>query len=395
MQKDSIDPQEIIQATDECVMCGLCLPHCPTYNIAQIEPESPRGRIALVRALYEEKIPTNKTLHDHLHQCLSCMNCQDVCPANINYEKIIDAGRSKTASEINFISAVKHSLILLILSNTFVRKCFKTLITLFRTLGLLKLFSGVRLIRLLSDKHPTFNSCTSSGKGPKVAVLQSCANDIVNDPAYEAAISLLNKLDCEVIQQNETLCCGALHQHSGKLNSAQNFKRHFIRAYSNKNIDFFITIATGCGAQIKHYENELSSKVIDINEFLQLRMKDKNIVFKPLTKNVFVHKPCTQKQITTKTDVIEQLLNNIPEINFVNFDDPSSCCGAGGMNSIAHPHLANRLIDKKISQLKTSENALIVSSNIGCAMHMQARLKQENTPVQVCHPVTLLAQQML
>lgn len=395
MQTDSINSQEIIQATDECVMCGLCLPHCPTYNAAQIESESPRGRIALVRALYEEKITVNKTVHDHLHQCLSCMNCQHVCPANVDYEKIIDAGRAKTAIETTGIKSLQQSFILLILSNSILRRFFKILISASRSVGLLKLFSSTRLIRLLPNDRRTFSTTDSCTTGPKVVVIQSCANDLVSDPTNAAAISLLSKLGCKIVQQDKVYCCGALHQHSGKLETAKKIKYEFINAYRNKNFDFITTIATGCGAQIKHYGNELNSKVVDINELLLMRLKEVDVAFKPLAKKVFIHKPCTQKQVTAQADVIERLLANIPDVKLTDFHDQTGCCGAGGLNSILHTNLANSLIDNKVKELKISENSLLVSSNIGCAMHIQARLKQENIPVQVCHPVTLLAQQML
>ena len=35
----------------QCMHCGMCLPTCPTYDETKRERNSPRGRIALMRAM--------------------------------------------------------------------------------------------------------------------------------------------------------------------------------------------------------------------------------------------------------------------------------------------------------------------------------------------------------
>ena len=45
-----------------CIRCGQCLTSCPTFVLTGSEPEGPRGRIALARALVEGTLPVTDEL---------------------------------------------------------------------------------------------------------------------------------------------------------------------------------------------------------------------------------------------------------------------------------------------------------------------------------------------
>ena len=93
MQSDNRNPQ-LLNATDRCVMCGMCLPHCPTYQISRDEGESPRGRIALIQGLVNGRLALSPHMEQHLDHCLGCRACEAVCPSGVTYGDIIDGGRA-------------------------------------------------------------------------------------------------------------------------------------------------------------------------------------------------------------------------------------------------------------------------------------------------------------
>ena len=404
----TMDKQEIINAADQCVMCGLCLPHCPTYQLAKNESESPRGRIALVRALYEGQLSASENINSHLDHCLTCMSCERACPANVDYEKIIDAGRAATRKQQSFFKRFQQSFLLLALQNIILRKILKVCIAVSQTLGLTRLLSNIRLINLLPERGIHHANISDSNRKNvnnkiKVAIINSCVGDLVSDQTFSSVNLILSKLDCNVIPQAQAYCCGALHQHTGDLKTAKILRKRFLNSFNNQKLDYLISLTTGCGAQIKRYPelestelaHETANKLMDVNEFILQQIINNKLEFRALNKKVFLHNPCSQPQVTKEKKTIEQLLELIPEIEVIAFEDEHTCCGAGGVNTLFQEKLAQQLIKNKILELKNNSATFLVSSNIGCALHFQAQLKLENINIKVCHPITLLAQQMV
>src|SRR3954452_16095215 len=77
----------------DCVHCGLCTSACPTYVELGDENDSPRGRIYLMRAVTDGRIPLDGSVKGHLELCLDCRACESACPSGVQYGKLIEPFR--------------------------------------------------------------------------------------------------------------------------------------------------------------------------------------------------------------------------------------------------------------------------------------------------------------
>ncbi len=75
-----------------CIHCGLCTATCPTYVIRGDERDSPRGRIYLMKEMFERNEVTPAAAY-HIDRCLSCLSCVTACPSGVDYMHLVDLAR--------------------------------------------------------------------------------------------------------------------------------------------------------------------------------------------------------------------------------------------------------------------------------------------------------------
>ena len=75
-----------------CVHCGMCNATCPTYQVLGDELDGPRGRIYLMKEMFEAGTP-NATARTHLDRCLTCRACETTCPSGVRYGELLEIGR--------------------------------------------------------------------------------------------------------------------------------------------------------------------------------------------------------------------------------------------------------------------------------------------------------------
>ncbi|MEE3263738.1 MAG: 4Fe-4S dicluster domain-containing protein, partial [Candidatus Latescibacterota bacterium] len=79
----------------QCMHCGMCLPTCPTYVETLEERSSPRGRIALMRAVADDQLPVTVDFAQEMYFCLGCLACQTACPAGVDYADLFEHARAE------------------------------------------------------------------------------------------------------------------------------------------------------------------------------------------------------------------------------------------------------------------------------------------------------------
>jgi glycolate oxidase iron-sulfur subunit len=412
MYAEPLTPEDFITTTaDQCVKCGLCLPSCPTYRLLRNEADSPRGRISLMQGLAQGQLKADKSLLQHLDQCLGCMACEKVCPSVVQYSQLLDTSR-------DWIEATRHrpwltrwlrNTGLYLLSRPRAWRISWRLLRLYQRSGLQAVARGSGLLRLtglqrldaqlpriaVTSTPASDTSITPSIRG-HIGLFSGCMENIVSATLLQDTIHLLNHAGYDVLTPNAQGCCGALHQHNGALSDAKVLAQHNLDVFKQLNLETVLYLSSGCGATLKEYpallDDEAQIHFIEAIQFLYDNAILQSLDFKPMTTTIAWFSPCSQRYVTGGRQALGQLLTVIPGLTTLELQQ--DCCGAAGSYMLSQPDIAGTLRDEVLEQLQQLDVSHLVTANVGCAMHLATGLRQRDMDIEVIHPLTLLARQL-
>jgi glycolate oxidase iron-sulfur subunit len=390
--------ESLLADADLCVKCGLCSPHCPTYRQTADENESPRGRIALIQGWAAGRLPLTAALRKPLDDCLLCRNCEAVCPAKVPYTRLMDRFRAETGQARKPLaaralsSAVREGLRHPVLAN----------------LGRRALDAAARLPGGSAWKAlpPAGNPENWYGEHPAAGepiahagLFLGCTAVVADAATVTAILELLPRLGVSVTVPGNQACCGAMDLHAGDAAAAQALMSRNIEAFAGLPLDAVIGFASGCSAALLEYRRHsdapaaetLSAKVKDISSFLADRIPAERWDLAPLEAKILVHNPCSLRNVFGTEKSVEALLRRIPRAEVKVLPGRGRCCGAAGSYMLDHRRMAEAIRTETVEAILVESPYYLVTSNIGCALHLRAGL-QGRAGIPVIHPVQLLAQ---
>lgn len=415
-------PSSIDDKTIKCIRCGFCLDACPTFRLTGQETRGPRGRIYLVRSWREGAIEMDDDVVEALDTCLGCRACESACPSGVEYGAILEMAREHIEE-----SHMRPP------ATSFARR--QLLDTLTRPGRLAASLKAGRLLgrftngnmpgiaaRLLSGSpHPALPLPVVSGdievhspperspalgeRRATVGILAGCVMRVMFGESNTATLRVLQKNGCEVIAPRGAGCCGALHLHSGFGGAARKLARTLIDAFEPylPALDAIVVNSAGCGSTLKEYgelldgdpeyagrAREFAAKVRDVCEWLDwlgLRPPSGRI-----EATATYHDACHLAHGQRIRNQPRRLLEQIPGLRLVDLDEADTCCGSAGIYNILEPHMARRLLARKIMNLQTSGASIVAAGNPGCLAWIQQGAREAGMELRICHPVELLDQ---
>lgn len=391
----SADP--LVAMADRCVQCGLCLPACPTYRRAGMEPESPRGRIALVRAWALETIEPTAAGDAHLDHCLGCRCCEAACPAGVPFAALLVEGRRRQRERrppglwqraLEWLAARPTSLAwLLCLYRRLHPVLPGGLRPAPRPVGPVAGDPLTTAARHGGSPGPGF-ATTSLGAPPTaatppVALFVGCAARAYEPGARAALAALVAAAGHALRVPVDQGCCGALHAHAGDTATADGLATRNRSAFADASI--VLTVASGChGAVADSLENDAAT---DALAWLDARRDQ--LRFRASDARVALHLPCSQQHVADSVAALSRLLAAVPRTDVIMLDAGTGCCGASGTRFLLDPARAADHRAPLLAQLHDAGVERVLSANLGCRLHLQG-----GTLLPVEHPLEFLARHL-
>jgi glycolate oxidase iron-sulfur subunit len=395
---DSIDAprRDLI---DKCVHCGFCLPSCPTYLLWGEEMDSPRGRIYLMKAAIDERMPLSDAFVSHFDACLGCMACVTACPSGVQYGPLIERTRAQIERrhERSFADRLFRTALFAVVP--YPARLRLVLAPLAMLGGLVSAFGRSRLARALPERlralvalapRVTWSSIFSRvpERTPaagtvrlRVGLLTGCVQRLVFPDVNDATISVLAAEGCEVTA----------------------FARRLIECFEAIGAERIVVNAAGCGSSMKEYGELLADdpawasrahafaeRVRDVTEVLA-ELGDPRAPRHPIRGTVAYHDACHLAHAQGVRSQPRDALRTIPGLEIVSAAEADICCGSAGIYNLVQPDAARDLGTRKVHHIAALRPDFVATGNPGCMMQIASIARREGHQWRVIHPIQLIA----
>jgi len=346
----------------QCIACGDCREQTDyTANpqkwgvcvarehTSGFEPFFSRGKMQIIRSLWQGKLELSKDMAEVIFQCPTCNACTEACAYDMDNVALYEALRAELVDAGCGLEAhIPMNQAMVELLNPYGRD------NKLKSNWLEKLDFKVKDANTEQSEVLYFVGCTAA-----------LTPDIENVALNTA--KTLNKLgiDFSVFGEHE-VCCGSVGKRTGDLKAFNSVATKNYEMFKKSGVKTIITSCAGCFRTLKKdyadYMEELGITVYHTIEFLNKFIKENNVQLKNLGLNATYHDPCHTGRHMGLYEEPREILNKIANVTEMKtIKQSANCCGAGGGVKKGFPELALKIGKSRIQEAEETGAEIIVS----------------------------------
>ncbi len=392
MTTDDTPTRSVGQVAEElylqCIRCGKCLSVCPVYQETRIETLSPRGRVALYRAVGEQELTTEEIYAHKFYSCLMCEACRETCPSGVQLDVILTQVRADLARSGLLPESLQR---------------------LDETIASAGNISGEDNAQRLgwTANLETPPTGLEHGGQAEVAYFVGCVSSLF-PASYSIPQSLVQIFERAGVNYallgEEERCCGYPMYLNGEGERAADLARHNVAAVRATGASQVVMSCPSCYHMWKHTYPELLGEdaldgleILHETEMLAELAQAGRIRLKPWPVTLTYHDSCDLGRKSGIFEAPRDLLRAIPELELVEMRDHhanSLCCGGGGNLETYDRDLAQSLPRRRLEQARDSGAGYIAVSCQQCKRTLAGAARREKIRLRVMDLSEIILRQL-
>ena len=389
----------------------------------------------------------NEELEDPLFTCLGCGACTTNCFGSVPTADLVLNARSeyfdnvgkKPAHRLLFEHLLPYPKRLHLAARAAALGKNSGASRLANALGLLRIFGrDLPKAEGIVEKLPTesFRGTTKPGVYPgageelKIGYFVGCGVDVIQVQAGRATFEELKKVGKSVTVL-DNCCCGLPPWSYGDLENTRKLALKNLKALTEADVDVIVTDCSSCASFLKEYKKvfqddsenlalveQLSSRFQDSVEFLATRGEktsrsgadqaavgayydphgaeandalaaSSTVSDKPVVMTY--HDPCHAVRGQGIKDEGRDILKKLPNVEFREMKEADWCCGGAGSYALTHYDLSQKVLDRKMKNLKATEADILVTSCPACMIQLSFGIRRQGMATKVFHISEIVA----